>query len=84
MFNFFAEKENRLGNNYIIDGADYNHIKNVLRMEIGDTCLISCDGSSDLCRIAGFGDESVSLEILEENYTDTELAVKIYLFIRLK
>ena len=80
MFNFFAEKENRLGNKYIIDGADYNHIKNVLRMEIGDTCLISCDGSSDLCRIESIGDESVSLEILEENYTDTELAVKIYLF----
>lgn len=80
MFNFFADKENLLGNHYIIDGADYNHIKNVLRMDIGDTCLISCEGKSDLCRIAVFGADFVAFEILEEDYTDTELPVKIYLF----
>ena len=49
-------------------------------MEIGDTCLISCDGKSDLCRIDAFLDGTVSLEIIEEDYTDTELPVKIYLF----
>ncbi len=80
MFNFFADINNRQDSHYIIDGADYNHIKNVLRMEIGDTCLISCDGRSDLCRIVAFLSDTVSLEILEEDYTDTELPVKIYLF----
>ena len=80
MFNFFAYEKNRQNSHYIIDGADYNHIKNVLRMEIGDTCLVSCGGKSDLCRIDGFFDDAVSLEILEVDYTDTELPVKIYLF----
>ena len=80
MFNFFADIENKQNSHYIIDGTDYNHIKNVLRMEIGDTCLISCDGKSDLCRIDAFLDDTVSLEIIEEDYTDTELPVKIYLF----
>lgn len=80
MFNFFADINNRQDSHYIIDGADYNHIKNVLRMEIGDTCLISCGGRSDLCRIVAFLSDTVSLEILEEDYTDTELPVKIYLF----
>lgn len=80
MFNFFADANNRQNGNYVIDGADYNHIKNVLRMEIGDTCLISCGGKSDLCRITIFGADFVNLEILEEDYTDTELPVKIYLF----
>lgn len=80
MFNFFANPENKQNSHYIIDGTDYNHIKNVLRMEIGDTCLISCDGKSDLCRIDAFLDGAVSLEILQENYTDTELPIKIYLF----
>ncbi len=80
MFNFFADEKNRQNSHYIIDGTDYNHIKNVLRMEIGDTCLISCGGKSDLCRIDSFFDDAVSLEILEEDYTDTELPVKIYLF----
>ncbi len=80
MFNFFADKTNKRDSHYIISGNDYNHIKNVLRMEIGDTCLISCDAQSDLCRIETFLGDAVLLEILEENYTDTELPVKIYLF----
>lgn len=80
MFNFFANEENKQNNHYIIDGTDFNHIKNVLRMEVGDTCLISCDGKSDLCRIKSFSGDTVCLEILEEDYTDTELPVKIYLF----
>lgn len=80
MFNFFADEKNRQNSHYIIDGADYNHIKNVLRMEIGDTCLVSCDGKSDLCRIDSYFVDAVSLEIVEEDYTDTELPVKIYLF----
>ena len=80
MFNFFANEENRQGSHYIINGTDYNHIKNVLRMEVGDNCLVSAFGKSDLCRIESFLDEAVYLEILEEDYTDTELPVKIYLF----
>ena len=80
MYNFFANESQKQASRYIIDGADYNHIKNVLRMNVGDVCLISCGGKSDLCRIDGFLGDSVSLEIVEENYNDTELPVKIYLF----
>ena len=80
MFNFFANENAKQNSQYIINGADYNHIKNVLRMNIGDTCLISCGGKSDLCRIVSFFEDGVVLEIVEENYNDTELPVKIYLF----
>ena len=80
MFNFFASETQRENDRYIIDGSDYNHIKNVLRMEAGDTCLVSLAGQSDLCRIAAFFDDAVILDIVEENYMDTELPVKIYLF----
>lgn len=80
MFNFFADETAKQNSKYIIEGNDYNHIKNVLRMECGDRCLISCGGKSDLCEIESFADNSVVLQILEENYTDTELPVKIYLF----
>ncbi len=80
MFNFFADENAKQNSQYIINGADYNHIKNVLRMNIGDTCLISCGGKSDLCRIASFFEDAVCLEIVEEDYNDTELPVKIYLF----
>ncbi len=80
MFNFFAAENSKQNSQYIISGGDYNHIKNVLRMGIGDTCLISCGGKSDLCKISAFYDDAVCLEIVEENYNDTELPVKIYLF----
>ncbi len=80
MFNFFVNSSQKQGEGYLITGADYNHIKNVLRMNEGDICLISCDGESDLCRIESFGEEKVCLSIVEKNYNNTELPVKIYLF----
>ena len=33
MFNFFVDKEKRVGDCYYITDADYNHITNVLRMK---------------------------------------------------
>lgn len=80
MFNFFVEKENLQQNFFSITGNDYNHIKNVLRMKIGDVFLVSCDGTSNLCRLASFTDDAVLAEIVEENYQNTELKTKIYLF----
>ena len=68
MFNFFVLEENRSGNRFSITGGDFNHIKNVLRMQVGDTCLVSCGGQSDLCQIDSFFEDAVCLEIIEENY----------------
>lgn len=80
MYNFFAEIGNRRGNSYIITGSDFNHIKNVLRMNIGDTFLVSENGQSNLCSIEKFEQESVIANIKEENFQNTSLPVKIYLF----
>ena len=75
MFNFFVDKTARTEDQYTIGGTDYNHIKNVLRIQHGDTFLVSCDGSSCLCRLNDFSDDSVIADILEENYQSTELPV---------
>ncbi len=80
MFNFFANSESKSGGVYKIEGADFNHIKNVLRLKEGDEILISCEGKSDLCAIADFGEGFVTAEILEEDFQSTELNTKIYLF----
>ncbi len=80
MFNFFIEEGNRHNNRYIISGADFNHIKNVLRMKIGDEFLVSENNVSNLCRIENFDVESVIAEIIEESFQDTSLPIKIYLF----
>lgn len=80
MFNFFADDSNRVGDRYFITGGDYNHIKNVLRMKKGDTFLISDGGTGHLCEIESISDDTVTAMVIEENYKNAELPIKIYLF----
>lgn len=80
MFNFFVDTSARQGNAFRITGADHNHICNVLRMQAGDTFLVSCDGISYLCRLEEIGADAVSAQIVEEDYQNTELPVRFYLF----
>lgn len=79
MFNFFVDAQDRTDNGYRIGGKDYNHICRVLRMQVGDTFLVSCDGFSDLCRISEIDEAFVTAEILEENCRNTELPVRLVL-----
>ena len=80
MFNFFATDENRQGERFLIGGSDFNHIKNVLRMREGDEFLVSCGGVSHLCKLEKLGDGELSALIIEENYQNTDLPIKIVLF----
>ncbi|MBQ7799248.1 MAG: 16S rRNA (uracil(1498)-N(3))-methyltransferase [Oscillospiraceae bacterium] len=80
MFNFFATDENRQGERFLIGGSDFNHIKNVLRMREGDEFLVSCGGVSHLCKLEQLGDGELSALIIEENYQNTDLPIKIVLF----
>lgn len=80
MYNFFVDEEKKQGDCYYITDSDHNHIKNVLRMNPGDTILISCNGKSNLCSIEEINDSAVTAKIIEENYRNTELPCRIYLF----
>lgn len=80
MHNFFVNENQKQNNCYFINGTDFNHIKNVLRMNIGDTFLVSENGISSLCEIESFESDTVIAKILEENYNNTNLPIKIYLF----
>lgn len=80
MYNFFVNKNQKLNDKYVITGTDFNHIKNVLRMTVGDTFLVSENGVSNLCEIEDFTEDSVIAKITRENYNDTNLPIKIYLF----
>ena len=53
---------------------------NVLRMRIGETFLVSCGGVSSLCRLERVEGDTVVAEIVEEDYRNTELPVRFYLF----
>lgn len=80
MYNFFVDEGARVGDSFQIGGKDRNHICNVLRMQIGDTFLVSCGGTSSLCRLRYIGEDTVEAQILEEDYRNTELPVRFYLF----
>lgn len=64
-----------------IEGSDVNHIKNVLRMKVGENLQIS-DGNNRkyFCEIEHITAEEVCARILEEQQADTELPSRIYLF----
>lgn len=80
MYNFFVDESCRQDDRFLIRGSDYNHIRNVLRMQPGDSFLVSCSGVSCLCRLEHLEDETVIAQIMEEHYQNTELPVRIYLF----
>ena len=77
---FYCEANNVAGERITITGSDVNHIKNVLRMKIGDAFLVSSNGKSDLCVLEELTGDTAVAKILEENFQDTSLPVKLYLF----
>lgn len=83
MYRFFVEAGQLNEEPVWIAGADYNHIRNVLRMKPGEEVLL-CDGSDKeyLCRIEGFNEEEqkVLLCINDVFGNARELPAKITLF----
>ncbi|MBR5438710.1 MAG: 16S rRNA (uracil(1498)-N(3))-methyltransferase [Clostridia bacterium] len=79
MYNFFVKSE-KLNNSFEICGGDFNHIKNVLRMKVKEQILVTSNEKTHLCEICEFSENSVIVKILEENYKESELPIKIYLF----
>lgn len=78
---FYVEKSQISENEIRITGSDVNHIKNVLRMEIGEH-LVICDreGKDYYCELASLSKEEVIAKINQINDTESELPAKLYLF----
>lgn len=81
MYRFFVEAEQIGQTSITVTGKDVNHIKNVLRMKIGETILIS-DGSDReyICSICQINEEEVVADIEDINGHTRELPVKVTLF----
>ena len=80
MYNFFVSNDNPKDGRYFIGGNDFNHIKNVLRMNVGEQFLVSCNNVSDLCALESFEGDMIVAKIIEQNYQSTNLPIKIHLF----
>lgn len=82
MYQFFVEEGQICGDRIVITGEDVNHIKNVLRMKIGEEIAVSngVDGREYRCEVAQLlSDEVVcKLRFIKEN--DVELPAQVYLF----
>lgn len=81
MYQFFVKPENICGDRIIIDGSDVNHIKNVLRMQVGEEIAVSNgnDGKEYRCGIVRLGDV-IECELRFVKEDGVELPSKIYLF----
>lgn len=81
MYQFFIKDYQLNNNKAYIDGTDYNHIKNVLRMKEGDELNVVIEGDTNeyRCVIESFDDDKVNLTLCFVKESDVELTSKIYL-----
>jgi len=81
MQHFFVDASQVSEETIRIEGSDVNHMKNVLRMRIGEEVTVSDgQGKEYLCQVRDFEEEQVQLKIVEMKASDAELPSKIYLF----
>lgn len=61
-----------------IEGEDTYHIKNVMRMQLGDRVIcVGSDGHSAICGIAEIIDGSIAVDVLEMLEENTELPIQV-------
>ena len=84
MYQFFVEPNqiNINDKNVIIYGSDVNHIKNELRMKVGEELNVSNgqDGKEYRCSIAALEEDRVVCELRFVKQDNVELPSRVYLF----
>lgn len=82
MYQFFVDSSQINGNEVVILGSDVNHIKNVLRMKVGEEVAVSngVDGKEYRCEISSIQDDMVRLTLRFVKEDGLELPSKVYLF----
>lgn len=82
MYQFFTEPAGVREGYIVITGSDVNHIKNVLRMRVGEqmAAVSRTENIRYLCEITELGEHEIFCRILSAEETDTELSAKIFLF----
>ncbi len=81
MYRFYVDNSSIEENVIHVTGGDVNHIKNVLRMKLGEK-LVICNGQGQefYCIITKICDSKITVEIQEKKESESELKAKIYLF----
>ena len=81
MYHFYTDRSNIYDDHIVLEGADVNHIRNVLRMKDGEE-LIICDGegTDHFCRIRGNDGKKLIADIMKSCGSEAESPAKIVLF----
>ncbi|MBR6770243.1 MAG: 16S rRNA (uracil(1498)-N(3))-methyltransferase [Lachnospiraceae bacterium] len=82
MYHFFVEPSQIQGSEIIIRGNDVRHIKNVLRMKVGEELSVSngMDGKEYRCGIEEWREDSILCRLHFIREDGVELPSKVYLF----
>ncbi len=80
MHRFFVRKENFANEFLVFQGSDANHIRTVLRLQVGDKIeVLDGEGSLYLVRLSDLKSKSIKGEILSKGKIDAESPLKIHL-----
>lgn len=82
MYQFFVEPHQISDRTVRIEGHDVNHIKNVLRMKVGEELSVSngVDGKEYRCGIVSLDEECITCELRFVKEDGVELPSEVYLF----
>lgn len=82
MYQFFVKPEQISDRDITITGSDVNHIKNVLRMKVGEELAVKSgeDDREYRCEIVEIGEEEVHCHLRFIKEDGVELPSKVYLF----
>ena len=81
MQHFFVSPQQVKEEKIYVEGSDVNHIKNVLRMKLGEKLTVNDgEGWQYLCEVESYESDMAVLHIVEKSKAETELSSRIYLF----
>lgn len=81
MQHFFVSPQQVKEEKIYVEGSDVNHIKNVLRMKLGEKLTVNDgEGWQYLCEVESYEADMAVLYIVEKSKAETELSSRIYLF----
>ncbi|PTW01277.1 16S rRNA (uracil1498-N3)-methyltransferase [Halanaerobium saccharolyticum] len=80
MHRFFIDQSTEIDSRVIISGNDYNHLKNSLRLNLGDRVILSDGSGFDMeAEIINFSDDGAELKILTKEKSKVESGIKVWL-----
>ena len=80
MHRFYVDNLSELNKSVTIEGEDVNHIKNVLRLTVGDSITVSDGSSRDYECVIALISDVVTADIVDIHDCNAELPVKLRLF----